>query len=116
MKKNKINTLWVVFGLVLIYLSFLIYIWQTSSNMSLKTNFLSNKASAELDFFQDRNASHSYTWVWVDGAELYDWKWASDEYPLQTIYDTITVTSSAWPDPVIVEAWVNVRNIVRESH
>lgn len=114
-KKTNINTFGVILWLFLMYIWTYIFLLNTSDNKSVKNFTYIEKALAAFDFYQDKNQNTSYE---SSSGDLYDWNWASPNYPLQAIYSTWIIINTDNPAPISnsIAPIVNNRIIIPITH
>ncbi len=103
---KKLNISPKVFTLVwvlLIYISALVLIENTSENTSYKNKNAIHDVSAELNFYQSTN-NNPYE------QEL----WSSEKAPLETVYEKVKVTLTGEPEPA--DTGITTVNVTRHSH
>ncbi len=99
MSPKILTVLWVL----LIYVSALILIENTSDNNSYKNNNKIHEVSAELNFYQS-TMNNEYE------EEL----WSSEKSPIETIYKKVKVSLTGEPEPA--DTPINNNNVTRHSH
>jgi len=74
-----------------------IFVLNTTENSSVKNYTYINEALAKLQFFQNQNQTTPYN---TSNSVLGNWKWASQKFPLQSIYSTWVIVNINNPTPI----------------